>query len=118
MKKSFWTQLEKPFLVLAPMEHVTDIVFREMIVRLGKPDVFFTEFTSTDGLCSEGFTLVSRQLAFTNAQRPIVAQIWGTDPEKYLKTAKLLVDMGFDGIDINMGCPDKNVIKHGSCGGR
>jgi nifR3 family TIM-barrel protein len=117
MKSTFWTTLEKPFLVLAPMENVTDVVFRHMVVRMGKPDVFFTEFTSTDGLTSKGFAAVSRRLEFTPDEKPIVAQIWGNHPEKYFEVAKMLVEMGFDGIDINMGCPDKNIVRRGCCSG-
>jgi len=117
MEHSLWTALPKPFLVLAPMENVTDAVFRQMVVRMGKPDVLFTEFTSTDGLCSKGYERVVRRLAFTPEEKPIVAQIWGNDPEKYFTVAKMLKEMGFDGIDINMGCPDKSIVRRGCCSG-
>jgi len=108
---NFWKNLVKPFLILAPMEDVTDHVFREIVCDIAKPDVLFTEFTSADGLMSVGKNRVIRSLLFSEKQRPIVAQIWGTKPENYLNTAKLVREMGFDGIDINMGCPDKGVIK-------
>lgn len=113
--KNFWNDLKKPILIQAPMEDVTDTVFRQIITKCGKPDVFFTEFTNVEGLCSPGREKVGKRLKFTEAERPIVAQIWGNNPENYLETAKLIKDMGFDGIDINMGCPEKRVLKKGSC---
>ncbi len=98
------------------MEDVTDTVFRQIIIKCGKPDVFFTEFTNVEGMCSRGQDKVGRRLKFTDIERPIVAQIWGNNPKNYLETAKLIRKMGFDGIDINMGCPEKSVVKKGSCG--
>ncbi len=111
--KSFWNSLQKPIFVLAPMADVTDCAFREIIAQYGKPDVFFTEFVSTDGLCSIGREHLMVDLAYTERQRPIVAQIWGSNPQHFYETAQLLLKLGFDGIDINMGCPDKNVCKQG-----
>ena len=99
------------------MEDVTDTVFRQIVASCGKPDVFFTEFTNADGLCSKGREIVAKRLIFTKEERPIVAQIWGNNPENYYKSAKLIRVMGFDGIDINMGCPDKTVVKRGLCSG-
>jgi tRNA-dihydrouridine synthase len=99
------------------MENVTDTVFRRIVARCGGPDLFFTEFTNTEGLCSKGYERVRRNLEFTDAERPIIAQIWGNKPEYYFQTAKMLVKMGFDGIDINMGCPERKIVKNGSCGG-
>lgn len=116
-KKNLWQQLPKPFLVQAPMENVTDTVFRQIIVKAGKPDVFFTEFTNTDGLLSKGEEEVKKRLQFTQKERPIIAQIWGTNPESFNTSAKKIQKMGFDGIDINMGCPVKAVITKGSCSG-
>lgn len=113
--KSFWTNLKKPILIQAPMEDVTDTVFRQIIIKCGGPDVFFTEFTNVEGMCSRGRDRVGKRLIFTEAERPIVAQIWGMDPAKFLETAKLIKKMGFDGIDINMGCPEKAVVKKGAC---
>ncbi len=113
--QNFWKKLNQPFFVLAPMDDVTDVVFREMVTKHNKPDVLFTEFTSTDGLCSTGFETVSRRLMKTESQHPIVAQIWGNNPESYFKSAQIIQKMGFDGIDINMGCPDKDVIHKGQC---
>ena len=115
--KNIWNTLEKPFLVQAPMEDVTDTVFRQIIAKCGKPDVFFTEFTNVEGMCSKGRDHVGRRLIFTSVERPIVAQIWGLDPSKFFETAKMVKDMGFDGIDINMGCPEKSVVKRGACAG-
>lgn len=113
---SFWTRLPKPFVVLAPMEDVTDFVFREVVANyLPRPDVMFTEFTNVEALNSEGFDKTIYRFKFSESQRPVVAQIWGLKPENYYKTAKIIVDMGFDGIDINMGCPDKAVVKIGAC---
>lgn len=117
MRKFSWQKLPKPFLVLAPMEDVTDIVFRKMITRTGRPDVFFTEFTSTDAMFSKGSPYANRRLIFSKDESPIIAQIWGNNPEKYFKAAQLLAEMGFDGIDINMGCPDRTIVKNGCCGG-
>jgi len=111
--KNFLKDLRKPILIQAPMEDVTDTVFRQIIAKCGKPDIFFTEFTNVDGMCSKGRDNVGKRLIFTENERPIVAQVWGKNPENFLKTAKLIKDMGFDGIDINMGCPKKSVIKKG-----
>jgi len=114
---SFWNKLKlltKPFLILAPLDGVTDFVFREIIAETAKPDVFFTEFTSINALCSEGYDKTIARLKYSEKQRYIVAQIWGTDPQKFYKTAELVKDLGFDGIDINMGCPDRDVMKLGS----
>ncbi len=113
--KSFWQNLPKPFTVLAPMEGVTDVVFREIIADLGKPDVFFTEFVSTGGIMSKGRAKVGRSFKFTQRQKPIVAQIWGTKPEDFYNTGKYCKELGFDGIDLNMGCPIDTVIKKGAC---
>jgi tRNA-dihydrouridine synthase len=115
-EQNFWQKLaqnHKPFLALAPMEDVTDVVFRQIIADLGAPNVFFTEFTNTDGLFSEGRPVHMQRLEFTEDQRPIVAQIWGKNPETYFKAAKQVAEMGFDGVDINMGCPVKTVMKMG-----
>lgn len=111
MNLNFWSTLKKLILVLAPMSDVTDAAFRQIIAKYGKPDAFFTEFVSTDGLCSVGHEHLLVDLAYTEAERPIVAQIWGSNPDHFRQTAELLKELGFDGIDINMGCPDRNVCK-------
>lgn len=113
--ESFWHKLERPMKVLAPMEDVTDTVFRRIVARSGRPDVFFTEFTNTDGMCSEGRDAVIHRLQYTQEERPIVAQIWGNNPEHYERACRDLREMGFDGIDINMGCPVKKIVKNGCC---
>lgn len=116
IKNNFWKKLPKPFVALAPMEDVTDFVFREIVsLYLPKPDLMFTEFTNVEAINSAGFDKTIYRFKFSNKQKPIVAQIWGLKPENYFKTAKLISDLGFDGIDINMGCPDKAVVKIGAC---
>lgn len=113
--KNFWKELKKPIMVLAPMADVTDCVFREIINKYGKPDVFWTEFVSVDGLCSPGKERLLIDLKYDKAEHPIMAQIFGSKPENFEKVAKMLVEMGFDGIDINMGCPVKKVLNQNSC---
>lgn len=115
MTKSFWQQLPKPFFALAPLYDVSDAAFRYVIAKYGKPDVFYTEFTSTEGLQSAGRDKLMHHLKFSDLEHPIVAQVFGTNPEKFQQTAELVKSLGFDGLDINMGCPDKNIIKTGSC---
>lgn len=107
--------MPRPFFALAPLYDVTDAAFRRIIAEHGKPHVFFTEFTSTDGLQSAGRDKLMHHLQFSDIEHPIVAQVFGTSPEKFYETAKLVKSLGFDGMDINMGCPDKNIIKTGSC---
>lgn len=102
-------------LVLAPMDDVTDVVFREVLAELAPPDIFFTEFTNCDALASAGRAAHLQRLKYTQRQRPIVAQLWGVVPQHFQEAARLCRELGFDGIDLNMGCPDKNVIKAGAC---
>lgn len=113
---NYLDKLPKPFLVLAPMYDVTDIVFRQIVGELSPPDLFFTEFVNVDGLQSKGRNKIIHRLKLETTDKPVVAQIWGKTPENYYKTAKELVDMGFDGVDINMGCPEKAVLKNDCCG--
>ncbi len=115
--RNFWNELNKPIFILAPMEDVTDTVLRQVIARCGKPAVFFTEFTNVEGMFSKGERLVNQRLQYTEAERPLVAQIWGTRPENFFKAAKKLIEMGFDGIDLNMGCPASGVMQKGACSG-
>ena len=112
---NFWEKLKKPIFILAPMDGVTDTVFRQIVISQGKPDVVFTEFTSIDGLLSAGKEKTLKRFEFDSIEKPIVAQIWGSDPKKFYDVAKLISKLGFDGIDINMGCPDKSTIKKGAC---
>lgn len=116
--KNIWQKLKKPIFILAPMDDVTDTVFRQILSNLAAPNLYYTEFTSVDGLTSEqGRDAVSRRLQYTSKERPLIAQIWGNDPKKFYESAKLCRELGFDGIDINMGCPEKSVVKRGMCSG-
>lgn len=113
---NFWKELPKPFSILAPMDGVTDTVFRQIVASVGRPGVFFTEFVPVEAIISKAQEkILEKSLQYTDTERPIVAQIWGKDPEKFYQTARLLSKLGFDGIDINMGCPDRSVIKQGCC---
>ena len=107
--------LPQPFFVLAPMDDVTDTVFRRIVAECAPPDVYFTEFVNVDGLQSPGRQNLLKKIRFTAIEKPLIAQIWGLRPENFEKTTAELVDMGFAGIDINMGCPDKTVVKNGAC---
>lgn len=115
---TFWHRLKKPLMVLAPMEDVTDAAFRALIADVGKPDVFFTEFTSADGLVladERGQEKLRKKLLYSEAQHPIVAQLFTSNPAHMEQAARMVADMGFDGVDINMGCPDRAVERSG-CG--
>lgn len=115
---NFWHDLPRPFFVLAPMEAVTDVVFRHVIAHAARPDVFFTEFTNASSYCSPAGVHSTRgRLAFTPDEHPMVAQIWGKRPEEFAQMAKGLAEMGYKGVDINMGCPDKAVVRSGGGSG-
>lgn len=114
----FWEKLPKPFFVQAPMEDVTDAAFRALIAQKGAPHVTYTEFTSADGLTfaeERGQEKLRKKLEFGENERPVVAQLFTASPERMEKAAALVEKLGFDGIDINMGCPDRSVEKSG-CG--
>jgi len=112
---NFWHELPRPFFILAPMEAVTDVVFRHVVTTAARPDIFFTEFTNASSYCSPaGIHSTRGRLAFTDDEQPMVAQIWGSRPEQFVQMSLGLKEMGFSGIDINMGCPDKSVIKGGA----
>jgi len=97
------------------MESVTDIVFRHVIASAARPDLFFTEFVNASSFCSEkGVASTRGRLAFTDDEQPIIAQIWGNKPNEFATMCQQLAKMGYRGIDINMGCPDKAVVKNGS----
>lgn len=100
--------------MLAPMADVTDVPFRTIISRCGRPDVFYTEFVSAHGLASTGRERLLHDLALTETDHPIVAQFFGTVPEHLYAAAKLAKELGFDGVDVNMGCPDRSIVKHGA----
>jgi nifR3 family TIM-barrel protein len=116
-----WQQLKKrPLYVLAPMADVTDCAFRAIIAKYGKPDVTWTEFVSADGLVRatpEGKKKLLKDLEYTEAERPIIAQLFGSNVENMEKAAKLCAELGFDGIDLNMGCPDRSIEKQGAGAG-
>ncbi len=119
---SFWQSLPKPFFAMAPMADVTDPAFRQLVTRCGKPDVTWTEFVSADGLYHtreiqnmfDAENPLVRDLQFTEAERPIVAQIFSSKPEMIAYGAKLAAELGFDGVDLNMGCPDRSIEKQGA----
>ncbi|MFT8319006.1 MAG: tRNA-dihydrouridine synthase [Sporolactobacillus sp.] len=114
MIDNFWRDLPRPFFVLAPMEEVTDVVFRHVVSEAARPDVFFSEFTNTESYChSEGIDSVRGRLTFTEDEQPIVVQIWGDKPEYFRQMSIGMAKQGFSGIDINMGCPVPNVTRHG-----
>lgn len=118
MINNFWNDLPRPFFVLAPMEDVTDVVFRHVISEAGRPDVFFTEFTNTVSYCHpEGIFSVRGRLTFTEDEQPIVAHIWGNEPEHFRKMSIGMKERGFKGVDINMGCPVHNVASQGKGSG-
>lgn len=97
------------------MANVTDAAFRRVIAKYGRPDVMWTEFVSCDGLCHpDGREAIKIDLNYTEGERPIVAQVFTAHPDKMREAAKYILELGFDGIDINMGCPDKNVMKQGA----
>ena len=106
-----WAE-KKPIFCLAPMADVTDCAFRQIIAKYGKPDIFFTEFVSADGLAhKEAREKLLVDLKYSESEHPIVAQIFGGKPENIKITSALCRELGFDGIDINMGCPDKSIEK-------
>jgi tRNA-dihydrouridine synthase len=113
--QNFWNDLPRPFFILAPMEAVTDVVFRHVVASAARPDIFFTEFTNASSYCSpKGIHSTRGRLTFTSDEQPMVAQIWGSRPEQFAEMARGLAKMGYSGIDINMGCPDKSVVKGGA----
>lgn len=114
MPANFWKKLKRPIMTLAPMSGITDEAFRLMLLKHGRPDVFWTEFVSVDGLFSRGKEVLLKNFKFTKAEHPIVAQIFGADPELFEKAAAMVKKLGFDGVDINMGCPNKDIEKYGA----
>jgi tRNA-dihydrouridine synthase len=118
MKENFWRDLPRPFFILAPMEEVTDVVFRHVVSEAARPDVFFTEFTNSESYCHpDGIQSVRGRLTFTDDEQPIVAHIWGDKPENFRKMSIGMAEMGFKGLDINMGCPVPNVVQNGKGSG-
>lgn len=118
MIENFWHQLPRPFFVLAPMEDVTNVMFRHVVSEAARPDVFFTEFTNTESYCHpDGRQSVRGRLTFTEDEKPMVAHIWGDKPAYFREMSIGMAELGFQGIDINMGCPAHNVAPKGKgCG--
>ena len=125
---NFWQEIKRPAFSLAPMEDVTDTVFREIVLEMAAPEklhVVFTEFTSVEGMNHpKGRERVSERLIVSESERKLlkakgtklVAQVWGINPEVYKEIAKYITENYlFDGLDINMGCPVKKVVKTGAC---
>ncbi len=110
---SFWQSLERPVIGLAPMDGVTDSAFRLTVALEGKPDVSFTEFTHVHDVC-RGPEFLLDSLLYDEAERPVVAQLYGKDPDLFYQAAHVVCELGFDGLDVNMGCPSKNVASSGS----
>ena len=118
MKENFWNDLPRPFFVLAPMEDVTDVVFRHVVSEAARPDVFFTEFTNSESYGHpEGNASVRGRLTCTEDEQPIVAHIWGDKPEFFRQMSIGMAERGFQGIDLNMGCPVPNVAGNGKGSG-
>jgi tRNA-dihydrouridine synthase B len=105
----------RPATILAPMAGVTDTVFRRVIRSLGACGLIMTEFTSAEGLTRNSARTL-RYLYFGEDEHPIAAQIFGADPGVMAAAAALTEDLGFDHVDINLGCPVKKVVKCGGSG--
>lgn len=113
METNFWREKSKPLIGLSPMDGVTDAAFRYITDKYGKPDILFTEFTSVEGL-ARGAAQLLTAFIHHKTDTPTVAQVFGATPQDFYKAAFIVAEMGFDGIDINMGCPDKSVEKQGA----
>ncbi len=124
---SEYTRLNKPFFVMAPMDDVSDTVFRQVIAETDAPDLFFTEFVNVDGLMSPGRPNLLKKLRFASKEGRVVAQLWGLNPDNFRAVASQIADgslaselglpdgVNFAGIDLNMGCPAKSEVKNGAC---
>lgn len=110
---NFWDELPRPHVILAPMEAVTDVVFRHVVKKAGAPDLFFTEFTNATGWVHAGDKATGGRLIKTDDETNLVAHLWGSVPDDMAKLAAHVRDEGFIGIDINMGCPDTSATKSG-----
>ena len=127
MSKNLLGQLPRPFFVLAPMDDVTDTVFRRLVKGCAAPDIFFTEFVNVDGLESPGRSKLLKKLRFSADEGPLVAQLWGLKPENFRAVAAQIADgslarelglpegVNFAGVDLNMGCPAKSEVRSGAC---
>ncbi|TAH36703.1 tRNA-dihydrouridine synthase [Candidatus Saccharibacteria bacterium] len=120
-------RLPRPFFVLAPMDDVTDTVFRQTVLSTAPPDLFFTEFVNVDGLMSVGRPKLLKKLRFVKPEKALVAQLWGLKPENFRAVAEQIADgslarelglpdgCNFVGVDLNMGCPAKSEVQNGAC---
>lgn len=114
IKMNIWQELPRPFLILAPMEGVTDLAFRQVVAKAGRPDLFYTEFTNVSSYASEkGRHNALERLEIVESDKPIIAQIWGKNPDHFSELSGALESLGFAGVDLNFGCPDKHVNKAG-----
>ena len=107
---NIYRTFERPILSLAPMEEVTDTVFRQIVASIQRPDLFYTEFVNVEGVNSQGRDKVQQRLQYDKSEKPIIAQLWGIEPNNYYYVSKFVKDLGFDGVDINMGCSVKKVV--------
>jgi tRNA-dihydrouridine synthase len=112
-----WNQLPKPFFILAPMEAVTDVVFRHVVTKAARPDLYFTEFTNATGWQHAGDKAIGGRLVKTDDETGIIAQLWGSDPLAMEQLSVHCAELGYDGIDLNMGCPDSSAVKAGGGAG-
>lgn len=108
---SVYERIKKPIISLAPMEDITDTVFRQIVASVKRPDIFYTEFVNVEGLNSEGRDNIVHRLRYSDSEKPIIAQLWGINPDNFYKASKFVQKLGFDGIDINMGCSVKKIIQ-------
>jgi len=113
---NFWATLPQPIIGLAPMDGVTDAAFRLIVAQQGRADISFTEFTNVGDICRGPDRMLS-SLLYHECERPVVAQLYGKDPDLFYQAAHIVCELGFDGLDINMGCPSKNVASSGSGAG-
>ncbi|MDQ7021359.1 MAG: tRNA-dihydrouridine synthase family protein [Candidatus Dojkabacteria bacterium] len=105
--------LKYPIVSLSPMDGITDSPFRQIIKKYGNPDIIFTEFTHVQGLLMAPWNTL-KHFYYEEVERPVIAQIYGQDPELFYHATKIVIALGFDGVDINMGCPAKKVRAAGS----
>ena len=108
---NIWQSLSKPIFCLAPMFGATDSAFRQLLAEIGKPDLMFTEFINVQQIFSPDIKTTTQLLSYTSKEQPLIAQLWGLDPEMFEVAADFIVDAGFQGIDLNFACPVKAVVK-------
>lgn len=111
---NIWQTLPKPIFCLAPMFGATDSAFRQLLVKIGKPDLMFTEFINVQAIYSPEIKSLVNLLSYSKIEQPLICQIWGLDPELFEASADLIYHLGFKGVDINFGCPEKAVLKKGA----